>query len=164
MVRPRITVAALLVSSFAMVGCSSATDSANPSPSASEGAATLPAGTGAAFQQILDDARNKFGFPGAQAGVWTEDGEWISVTGVSAQGGDQPPQRDDHTRIGSITKTFTSAVVLRLADQGTVGLDDPIDKYVRTGPHRGLPGLLGPVPPTPRQPAHSADQRFLARG
>jgi D-alanyl-D-alanine carboxypeptidase len=33
-------------------------------------------------------------------------------------------------RIGSITKTFTITAVLQLVDQGKVGLDEPISKYV----------------------------------
>ncbi|ASF11459.1 serine hydrolase domain-containing protein [Nocardia brasiliensis] len=43
----------------------------------------------------------------------------------------EPLQR---TRIGSITKTFTSAVILQLVAEGKVRLDEPIDTY--------LPGLL----------------------
>ena len=39
-----------------------------------------------------------------------------------------------HIRAGSITKTFTAAIVLQLAAEGRVDLDRPIDEY--------LPGLL----------------------
>lgn len=42
-----------------------------------------------------------------------------------------PPQR---VRIGSISKTFTSAVVLQLVAEGRIRLDEPVDAY--------LPGLL----------------------
>ncbi|MGY2062883.1 serine hydrolase domain-containing protein, partial [Nocardia gipuzkoensis] len=42
-----------------------------------------------------------------------------------------PPQQ---IRVGSITKTFTSAIVLQLVGEGRIRLDEPIETY--------LPGLL----------------------
>jgi CubicO group peptidase (beta-lactamase class C family) len=38
-------------------------------------------------------------------------------------------------RIGSITKQFSSAVLLQLAAEGKVGLDDPLTKYLPTYPN-----------------------------
>lgn len=43
----------------------------------------------------------------------------------------EPPQR---VRVGSITKSFTSAIVLQLVGEGRIRLDEPIETY--------LPGLL----------------------
>ena len=37
---------------------------------------------------------------------------------------------DSLFRIGSITKQFTAAAIMRLVEQGKVGLDDPITKYL----------------------------------
>ncbi|AFU05561.1 serine hydrolase domain-containing protein [Nocardia brasiliensis] len=54
-----------------------------------------------------------------------------SDTATHAKMPAEPLQR---TRIGSITKTFTSAVILQLVAEGKVRLDEPIDTY--------LPGLL----------------------
>lgn len=42
--------------------------------------------------------------------------------------------RSDHFRAGSLTKTVIAAVTLRLAAQGRLGLDDPVEKH--------LPGLV----------------------
>ncbi|GAA1277402.1 serine hydrolase domain-containing protein [Saccharothrix xinjiangensis] len=39
-------------------------------------------------------------------------------------------REDGHFRIGSVTKTFVATVVLQLVDEGRVGLDDPISRYV----------------------------------
>jgi D-alanyl-D-alanine carboxypeptidase len=36
---------------------------------------------------------------------------------------------DDHFRIGSNTKTMTGTVLLQLAQEGRIGLDDPVSKY-----------------------------------
>jgi CubicO group peptidase (beta-lactamase class C family) len=38
-------------------------------------------------------------------------------------------------RVGSITKQFSSAVLLQLAAEGKVGLDDPLSKYLPTYPN-----------------------------
>jgi CubicO group peptidase (beta-lactamase class C family) len=40
-------------------------------------------------------------------------------------------------RIGSISKQFTAAAVLRLAEQGKLSLDDSLDKYFPDFPHAG---------------------------
>jgi D-alanyl-D-alanine carboxypeptidase len=49
----------------------------------------------------------------------------------------------DRFRIGSITKTFTTVVLLQLADEGKLRLDAPVDRY--------LPGLLASGTITVRQ-------------
>ncbi|MFJ9109419.1 serine hydrolase domain-containing protein [Streptomyces sp. NPDC102283] len=40
------------------------------------------------------------------------------------------PDADTQYRIGSITKTFTAVLVLRLRDEGLVDLDDPLEKHL----------------------------------
>jgi CubicO group peptidase (beta-lactamase class C family) len=48
------------------------------------------------------------------------------------------PMRPDHIfRIGSISKPFAAAVLLRLAARGLVSLDDPVDRHVAGYPMRG---------------------------
>lgn len=122
----------LLSTSTALVGCSSTTTdpSSSPSISASASEVALPADVQSQLQTVLDSAREEFGFPGVQAGVWIDDGAWIGVSGKAGPDEQRPPQRDDHTRIGSITKTFTVTALLQLVEQGKVSLDDTIDKYV----------------------------------
>jgi CubicO group peptidase (beta-lactamase class C family) len=41
---------------------------------------------------------------------------------------------DTKFRIGSLTKQFTSAAILQLAEEGKLKLDDPLSKYVRNFP------------------------------
>ena len=58
--------------------------------------------------------------------------------GVADKATGAPMTPDLYMRIGSETKTFTVTALLQLVDQGKVGLDDPIGKYVTacpTGPH-----------------------------
>jgi D-alanyl-D-alanine carboxypeptidase len=54
----------------------------------------------------------------------------------------QPMAPDLYMRIGSTSKTFTVTAILLPADQGKLGLDDPIDRYV-TGVPSGSQITLG---------------------
>jgi D-alanyl-D-alanine carboxypeptidase len=49
--------------------------------------------------------------------------------GSRVLGGEQRPGPSDHYRIGSITKTMTATIILQLAQEGKLSLDDPISKY-----------------------------------
>ena len=40
------------------------------------------------------------------------------------------PDADTQYRIGSITKTFTAVLVLRLRDEGLLDLNDPLEKHL----------------------------------
>lgn len=68
--------------------------------------------------------------PGAIIGVWGPDGRYIRTFGVADKATGAPMNVDMYSRIGSVTKTFTVTAVLQLADQGKLGLDDPIGKYI----------------------------------
>lgn len=48
--------------------------------------------------------------------------------------GDAEPGADTQYRIGSITKTFTAVLVMRLRDEGKVRLDDRLDTYLSGTP------------------------------
>ncbi|MFD4228468.1 serine hydrolase domain-containing protein [Streptomyces sp. NPDC058545] len=43
---------------------------------------------------------------------------------------DHAPDADTQFRIGSLTKTFTAVLVLRLRDEGLLDLDDPLEKHL----------------------------------
>jgi D-alanyl-D-alanine carboxypeptidase len=73
----------------------------------------------------------KASVPGVIVGVW-KDGEapYLRAFGVRDTATGEPMTTDLHMRIGSVTKTFVTTAILQLVDQGEVGLDDPISKYV----------------------------------
>ena len=61
-------------------------------------------------------------------GVWVGGRRLASGTlGASAPGVKATPA--DHFRIGNITETFETTLLLRLVEQGRVSLDDPISKW-----------------------------------
>jgi D-alanyl-D-alanine carboxypeptidase len=57
-------------------------------------------------------------------------GEFISAKGTSETTSGVPMNANYLFRIGSVSKTFVATVILQLVDEGSVKLDDTIDKYV----------------------------------
>jgi D-alanyl-D-alanine carboxypeptidase len=73
----------------------------------------------------------KASIPGAIVGVWRKgDQPYVQAFGVRDTQTRQPMATDLYMRIGSETKTFTITALLQLVDQGKVGLDDPIGKFI----------------------------------
>lgn len=117
----------------------------------------------ARLQQVLDRNKSAFAFPGAEAGVWTANGSWVGVTGSAAANGKAAPSRADHTRIGSITKTFTVMLLLQQVDRGLVSLDDPIGKYVKGLPNGNTATLRMLASMTSGIPSYTFDAGFQQR-
>src|SRR6185436_4916424 len=69
-------------------------------------------------------------FPGVAVAVVSPRVRWTGTAGHAALGQSTPLDPRAGFRIASVTKTFTSAAILRLVEQGRVGLDDPIAKYL----------------------------------
>ncbi|WP_205789363.1 serine hydrolase domain-containing protein [Microbacterium sp. CPCC 204701] len=145
------------------VGCAAPALSTAPE---TESTATAP-GTGiavdtaTALQSALDDTRSNGGFPGVAARVITPDGTWTGTSGASAPGGDTAPAPDDHTRIGSLTKTMTATILLQLVGESLVSLDDPISQYVPDSPN-GTATLRQLADMTSGIPSYSLDPQWAA--
>ena len=160
----RIAAVGLAVTALA-TGCSSSgsSDSASsPAASASTSAAATadPAAMQAAFQQVLDDTRAAQGFPGVQAGVWMPDGEWIGTSGTSGEGLTTEITPEFHTRIGSVTKTFTVTALLQLAEQGKLSLDDTIGTYIPGMPNGDTATLANLASMTSGIPSYTESNTF----
>lgn len=70
------------------------------------------------------------GYPGLIVGAWSrDDGRYLKAFGVSDTTTGTPLEVTDQLRVGSLTKTFTATVVLRLVEQGKLRLDDPVSDY-----------------------------------
>lgn len=77
-------------------------------------------------------------FPGGTAAVALPDGEVIALTvGVSDRATRTPMKPSDRLLLGSVGKTYASAVALKLVEDGRIGLDDPISKYLGGEPWFG---------------------------
>ncbi len=75
--------------------------------------------------------------PGAVILLRTPQGELTISYGTTKLGGTTPPDADTHFRIASNTKTMTAAVVIELAQEGKLRLDDLVSKYVPGVPNGG---------------------------
>ncbi|MCU1647220.1 MAG: Serine-type D-Ala-D-Ala carboxypeptidase [Nocardia sp.] len=92
----------------------------------------------AKLQTALDTVHSA-GMPGAFAEVRDHDQVWRGAAGVADVATGRPVTPDMRHRIGSITKTFTAAAVLRQVDQSEIALDTPIGHYLP----RLVPGERG---------------------
>ena len=111
-------------------GSSAFTFAARPAQAVSGGP---PAGLQQAAGQLVAD-----GVPGVI--VMTRRGDQVShvVAGLADKATGQLMQSQDRFHIGSVTKTFVATVVLQLAAEGRLSLNDSVQKW--------LPGVItGPV-------------------
>ncbi|WP_225725134.1 MULTISPECIES: serine hydrolase [unclassified Nocardia] len=90
--------------------------------------------TGHTVQHVLEQAVTQQNYPGALAQI--RDGESTSFlsAGVADTGSNRPAGPRDQFRVGSITKTFTATLILQLAAEHKLGLDDTVEQW--------LPGLV----------------------
>ncbi|MFK4413053.1 CubicO group peptidase (beta-lactamase class C family) [Bacillus sp. RC251] len=76
----------------------------------------------------------QLGFPGILAKVSKGGKTWSYAAGVADLSTKKPMKTDFRFRIGSVTKTFTATVILQLAGENRLNLDDSIEKW--------LPGVI----------------------
>ena len=100
----------------------------------------LPAGTTfeariARLETELDSLRRQRSIPGLSA-VVVRDGEvaWAHGFGFADVERSVPAAPDTPYRIASITKTFTSMLLMRCVERGTLDLDTPIRQYTTAIP------------------------------
>jgi D-alanyl-D-alanine carboxypeptidase len=96
---------------------------------------TLPADLVAKLDAAAQASFKEAAAPGAIVGVRTPTGTWTKAYGLADPATGAPMEVGMHTRIGSVTKTFTGTLILQLAEQGKLSLDDPIDRYVSGVPN-----------------------------
>lgn len=118
----RSALALLAISLLALAACSG-------------GGPTDPfTGLGADLQRALDSARARNGGIGATAAVYVPGaGVWTGASGESYPGRAVTP--DMIFALASLTKTFTATVVLQLADEGVLSLDDSLREWLPPFPY-----------------------------
>jgi D-alanyl-D-alanine carboxypeptidase len=91
----------------------------------------------AALQALLDTTVADELVPGAVVLLRRPQGEVTAAAGTVERGVERPPDIDTHFRIASNTKTMTAAVIMQLAHEGKLQLDDPVSTYVADVPDGG---------------------------
>src|SRR5438093_3300419 len=89
----------------------------------------------AALQTLVDTTARELLVPGAVVLLRTPQGEFTVSYGTTLLGANSPPSADTHFRIASNTKTMTAMVIVLLAQEGKLSLDDPVSKYVPDVPN-----------------------------
>lgn len=80
------------------------------------------------------DAVGRTGISAIIAEVRDEHGRWRGASGVADLETGRPAPTNGHFRVGSVTKSFVSTVILQLVGEGRLRLTDPIERH--------LPGLV----------------------
>lgn len=95
---------------------------------ASPASAEKPVDPDAAVEAYIEEWREANGVPGAAVAV--VDGDEVR-TYLSGEDGDgEPVSPETPFLVGSVAKTFTSALVLGLVEDGRIRLDDPVNRYL----------------------------------
>jgi D-alanyl-D-alanine carboxypeptidase len=94
------------------------------------GASPAPQRTG--LQKVLDSlVTGQFRVaPGAVAYVSGPHGEWAGAAGLADVSQRLPMTTDTRSRVGSISKLWTATVVVKLAEEGKLHLDDTVEKWL----------------------------------
>jgi D-alanyl-D-alanine carboxypeptidase len=107
-----------------------------PEPPAAAPAAKLDDATATALQKSIDGVRSKYAIPGLSVAVVFPDGAvWAGQSGQAVTATKTAVTADTLFSVGSISKTFTGALALRLVEQGAISLDEPLSKYLPKFPN-----------------------------
>ncbi|MGW0909502.1 serine hydrolase domain-containing protein [Streptomyces sp. NPDC002853] len=87
-----------------------------------------------AIQRLLQQAVTHGGLPGILAEVYDGDRQWFGTAGVADTRTGRKRSQQDRFRIGSISKTFVATIVMQLAAEGRLSLDDTAEQW--------LPGVV----------------------
>jgi D-alanyl-D-alanine carboxypeptidase len=88
----------------------------------------LPSELGSRLQGELTRWIGQRFFPGVTAAVVTPQGAWTGAAGVDGDG--VSLHAESGMALASITKTFTAAEVMTLAERGKIDLDQPASSYL----------------------------------
>jgi len=93
------------------------------------------------IQEALDNCRTKYKVPSMQVSI-SLPGEYTTrdfESGTTEVSGSIPITTGNLFQIGSITKSFVSAVILQLEAEGKLSIDDPMGKYIDFSQHPSWP-------------------------
>lgn len=87
------------------------------------------------LQRTLDEERKRWKIPGAAAAVIVDgEGEWAGASGKADLASGRALTHDTLFGIGSITKSFVAALLLDLAEDGVLSVDDKLSRWLPTYP------------------------------
>ncbi len=97
----------------------------------------VPATPAAAIAALMESTIRDQQLVGLQVSIARTNGEIWSLSAGTADLGRKETLSSEHLfRIGSLTKTFTATIIMRLVQEGRLSLDAPVSTWIR-----GYPGL-----------------------
>lgn len=107
----------------------------SPAASADPTSTTLDPALAEALQGVVDASRTRIPAPGISVAIRLADGRaWTGVAGDRQLSPRRPVDPDTVFAIASITKTFVTAVVMQLVDEGRLSLDDRLSRFLPDEP------------------------------
>lgn len=83
------------------------------------------------ISQKIKAEMKRLSVPGVSIGIWHKGQEYSAGFGVTSVEHPLPVTADTLFQVGSISKTFTSTVLMQLAEQGNVDLNAPVKQYIK---------------------------------
>ena len=129
MLRVRYTLILLIV--IVAIVSSGCTQTVTPGqPAIGKGQNLPPALVSTDLQHTIGDEIRDTGIPGMQIEIATPRWTWNSAAGNASPITGEPAQPGMRFLIASVSKTFTSVAVQKLAEDKKLSLDDPIDRWL----------------------------------
>ncbi|MFD7611429.1 serine hydrolase domain-containing protein [Streptomyces sp. NPDC059828] len=126
-----LAVSGLLAAAACTGPSPSGPQAAPPTATPTDSVRALDPGMTQQLDKAIDQVMRRTGVPGAIVGVWLPGkGDYVRAFGVADKSSGKAMTDDLRMRIGSETKTFTVTALLRLVDEGKLGLDDPVSDYM----------------------------------
>ncbi|MFA4878311.1 MAG: serine hydrolase domain-containing protein [Methanoregula sp.] len=132
-----LAIGIILIACMVSAGCTQAASS--PRTDAGARQDSPPADVSDRLQNLSEMAIREAGIPGMQIEVSTPHWTWNNAFGNASPVTGEPAQPGMRFLIASVSKTFTSVAVQKLAEEGRLSLDDPIDRWLE-------PGLVARIP------------------
>ncbi|HLH23045.1 MAG TPA: serine hydrolase domain-containing protein [Chloroflexota bacterium] len=82
------------------------------------------------LDEMIREAMERYDVPGLAVGVLHEGREYTNGYGVANLNAPLPVDATTLFQTGSVTKTYTATLIMRLVDMGKVDLDAPVRRYL----------------------------------
>jgi D-alanyl-D-alanine carboxypeptidase len=122
--------------------------------------APLPPRQGARLNAAVHRGFREAAAPGVIVGVQTPKGTWVTAIGIADVRSKRPMRASMHQRIGSVTKTFIGALLMQLAGEHVLSLDDKVSQYIKGVPNGEMMTLRQVADMTSGVASYTVDPAF----
>ncbi len=83
-----------------------------------------------ALKDIVAESMDRWTVPGVTVGIWNDGTQELYAFGTANLETGYEMAEDTILQIGSISKIFTTTLLMTLVDEGLIDLDDPVSKHL----------------------------------